>query len=110
MSLSAIGPETPEVLHNINLHIAAGQTVALVGPTGAGKSSIANLIARFYDATKGQVLIDGIDVRQRAAAIAAGADGHRVAGSVPLFGHHWRKYSLWQCGARRIRPLSQPPD
>src|SRR5690606_25524303 len=53
-------PETPEVLHNINLHIAAGQTVALVGPTGAGKSSIANLIARFYDATEGQVLIDGI--------------------------------------------------
>ncbi|MCB8948955.1 MAG: ATP-binding cassette domain-containing protein [Ardenticatenaceae bacterium] len=40
-------PETPEVLHHINLHIAAGQTVALVGPTGAGKSSIANLIARF---------------------------------------------------------------
>lgn len=56
-------PETPEVLHDVNLHIAAGQTVALVGPTGAGKSSIANLIARFYDATQGQVLIDGIDVQ-----------------------------------------------
>ncbi|MAT98034.1 MAG: ABC transporter [Anaerolineaceae bacterium] len=56
-------PETPQVLHNINLHIAAGQTVALVGPTGAGKSSIANLIARFYDATEGQVLIDGMDVQ-----------------------------------------------
>jgi ABC-type multidrug transport system fused ATPase/permease subunit len=56
-------PETPEVLHNINLHITAGQTAALVGPTGAGKSSIANLIARFYDATEGQVLIDGIDVQ-----------------------------------------------
>jgi ABC-type multidrug transport system fused ATPase/permease subunit len=56
-------PETPEVLHNINLHITAGQTVALVGPTGAGKSSIANLIARFYDATEGQVLIDGLDVQ-----------------------------------------------
>lgn len=56
-------PETPEVLHNINLRIAPGQTVALVGPTGAGKSSIANLIARFYDATEGQVLIDGIDVQ-----------------------------------------------
>ncbi len=56
-------PETPEVLHDVNLRIAAGQTVALVGPTGAGKSSIANLIARFYDATEGQVLIDGIDVQ-----------------------------------------------
>lgn len=52
-----------EVLHDINLDIKAGQTVALVGPTGAGKSSIANLIARFYDATEGQVCIDGIDVR-----------------------------------------------
>ncbi len=57
-------PETPEVLHNVNLTIAAGQTMALVGPTGAGKSSIANLIARFYDATEGEVLIDGIDVQQ----------------------------------------------
>jgi ABC-type multidrug transport system fused ATPase/permease subunit len=56
-------PETPEVLHDISLRIAAGQTVALVGPTGAGNSSIANLIARFYDATEGQVLIDGIDVQ-----------------------------------------------
>ena len=56
-------PETPEVLHNVSLTIAAGQTVALVGPTGAGKSSIANLIARFYDATSGEVLIDGIDVQ-----------------------------------------------
>lgn len=53
-----------EVLHDVNLHIAPGQTVALVGPTGAGKSSIANLIARFYEVTDGAVLIDGIDVRR----------------------------------------------
>lgn len=52
------------VLHDINLTIASGQTVALVGPTGAGKSSIANLVARFYDVTDGTVFIDGIDVRQ----------------------------------------------
>lgn len=51
------------VLHDLNLIIEPGQTVALVGPTGAGKSSIANLIARLYDVTKGAVLIDGIDVR-----------------------------------------------
>lgn len=53
-----------EVLHDITLHIAPGQTVALVGPTGAGKSSIANLIARLYEVTDGAVLIDGIDVRR----------------------------------------------
>ncbi len=52
------------VLHDVNLTIEPGQTVALVGPTGAGKTSIVNLIARFYDATDGAVLIDGIDVRQ----------------------------------------------
>ena len=52
-----------EVLRNINLVIEPGQTVALVGPTGAGKTTIANLAARFYDATAGAIRIDGIDVR-----------------------------------------------
>ena len=56
------GSEVP-VLHNVNLLIETGQTVALVGPTGAGKSTIANLVARFYDVSKGKVLIDDIDVR-----------------------------------------------
>ncbi len=51
------------VLHHVDLVVEPGQMVALVGPTGAGKSSIVNLIARFYDATDGAVLIDGIDVR-----------------------------------------------
>ncbi len=51
------------VLHDVNLIIEPGQTVALVGPTGAGKTSIANLVARFYDVTEGAVLIDDIDVR-----------------------------------------------
>ncbi|HQJ11208.1 MAG TPA: ABC transporter ATP-binding protein [Anaerolineae bacterium] len=54
---------THTVLHDVNLQIAAGQTIALVGPTGAGKTSIANLIARFYEVTEGSVRIDGIDVR-----------------------------------------------
>ena len=55
--------ESVAVLQDINLVIEQGQTIALVGPTGAGKTSIANLIPRFYDATDGQVLIDGVDVR-----------------------------------------------
>jgi ABC-type multidrug transport system fused ATPase/permease subunit len=52
------------VLHDVDLVIEPGQTIALVGPTGAGKTSISNLIARFYDVTDGAVLIDGVDVRE----------------------------------------------
>jgi ATP-binding cassette subfamily B protein/subfamily B ATP-binding cassette protein MsbA len=51
------------VLRDVDFEIAPGQTVALVGPTGAGKTTIASLIPRFYDATKGAVSIDGRDVR-----------------------------------------------
>jgi ATP-binding cassette subfamily B protein len=47
----------------INLRIAPGETVALVGHTGAGKSTLVKLIARFYDVTRGQVLVDGVDIR-----------------------------------------------
>ena len=51
------------VLQDFNLHMKAGQTVAIVGPTGAGKSTIAGLLARFYDIQQGAVLVDGHDVR-----------------------------------------------
>ena len=51
------------VLHNVNLEIPAGQTIALVGPTGCGKSSIASLIHRFYDSYEGKVLVGGQDTR-----------------------------------------------
>jgi ATP-binding cassette, subfamily B, multidrug efflux pump len=55
--------DTPEVLHQVSLRIPAGQRAALVGPTGAGKTTIANLVARFYEVSDGAVLIDGVDVR-----------------------------------------------
>lgn len=56
--------ELPEVLHDINLVVPSGKTAALVGPTGAGKTTIANLIARFYEVTCGAVIIDGTDIRE----------------------------------------------
>ncbi|MGQ9599669.1 MAG: ABC transporter ATP-binding protein [Anaerolineae bacterium] len=67
-----------EVLHNVSLLVKPGEMVALVGPTGAGKTSIANLVIRFYDVTSGAVRIDGHDVRDIKVASL-----HRQMGIVP---------------------------
>ncbi|MBI4671141.1 MAG: ABC transporter ATP-binding protein [Chloroflexi bacterium] len=63
------------VLRDVNLVAAPGQTVAIVGPTGAGKTTIVNLIPRFYDVTDGAVTIDGIDVREVTSASLRGQIG-----------------------------------
>lgn len=54
-----------QILKDFNLKVAAGNSIALVGHTGAGKTTIVNLICRFYEPTKGEVLIDGVDYRER---------------------------------------------
>jgi ATP-binding cassette, subfamily B, bacterial len=51
------------VLHDVDLRVPAGTSLALIGPTGAGKSTVAKLIARFYDPTAGRVTVDGLDLR-----------------------------------------------
>jgi ATP-binding cassette, subfamily B, bacterial len=56
-------PQQP-VLHEVSLEIKAAETLAIVGPTGAGKTTLANLIPRFFDPSRGRVLIDGHDVRE----------------------------------------------
>lgn len=56
--------EKAQALHDINLTVKPNQIVALIGPTGSGKTSIVNLIPRFYDVSRGAVKIDGVDVRQ----------------------------------------------
>ena len=58
----------PLVVPTLDLHIPAGQTVALVGQTGAGKSTLAKLIARFYDVTSGSLTLDGVDLRNLGTA------------------------------------------
>ena len=70
-----------EVLHGISFAVQPGQTVALVGHTGAGKSTIVKLLARFYDPTGGRVLIDGHDLRDVTMASL-----HRQLGMVPQEG------------------------
>ena len=57
-------PDTPNALSTANLAIHPGETVALVGASGAGKTTLVNLLPRFVDATAGQVLLDGVDVRE----------------------------------------------
>ncbi|MBX3015771.1 MAG: ABC transporter ATP-binding protein [Caldilineaceae bacterium] len=54
---------TEPVLQNVSLHAKPGQIIALVGPTGAGKTTIVNLLTRFYDVTAGRITIDGVDLR-----------------------------------------------
>lgn len=57
------GPDTAEALAGVTLSVTPGETVALVGQTGAGKSTLVKLVSRFYDVTGGAVLVDGVDVR-----------------------------------------------
>jgi ATP-binding cassette subfamily B protein len=59
----AYAPDAPPVLEGIDLEIAAGRTVALIGPTGSGKTTLTQLVPRFYDVSAGRVLVDGADVR-----------------------------------------------
>jgi len=68
-------PALPEVLQGVSLRIGAGEVVALVGPSGAGKTTIASLLPRFWDVTSGRITFDGIDIRDLSLAELRGAIG-----------------------------------
>ena len=63
------------IIRNFSLDVRAGQTIALVGPTGAGKTTIINLLTRFYEIQHGSISIDGVDIRPCPRPICAGALG-----------------------------------
>ncbi len=69
------GDELPDVLHDVSFTIAPGEVVALVGPSGAGKTTIASLVPRFWDVQHGAVTLDGVDVRSLALLELRGAIG-----------------------------------
>lgn len=64
----SFGYDNKEVLHDIDFDLRAGETIAFVGPSGAGKTTICSLIPRFYDVTDGSITIDGIDIREMTQA------------------------------------------
>jgi subfamily B ATP-binding cassette protein MsbA len=97
-------------LRGLNLEVKAGEVVAVVGPSGAGKTTLVNLVARFYDATSGAVRIDGRDVRELDLG----------AGHLPVQRHGGQQHRLWAAGhaapsdprgrpIRAGRRIHQPP-
>ncbi len=102
---------TTEVLHGLDLVIPAGQTVALVGATGAGKSTVARVMARFYDPTGGRVLLDGVDLRHltddtlRTSVVTLTQESYLFSGSVVdniLFGRPSASRPQAEAAARAI--------
>ncbi len=79
------GSNDGSVLKGINLTVEPGQRVAILGATGSGKSTLINLIPRFYDTCEGRILIDGIDIRMVKQELVVGAYWHCPAGDHPLF-------------------------
>lgn len=81
-------PELEPVLHDVSLTVQPGETLAMVGPTGAGKSTIIKLMARFYDVTSGSLLLDGIEIRDfalsslRSSVALVPQEGFLFAGTV----------------------------
>jgi subfamily B ATP-binding cassette protein MsbA len=68
-------PALPEVLQGVSLRIGAGEVVALVGPSGAGKTTVASLLPRFWDVASGRITFDGIDIRDLSLSELRGAIG-----------------------------------
>ena len=68
-------PEHPEALHDVSFRIAPGETIALVGPSGAGKTTVAALLPRFWDVGSGRIMIEGLDVRELSLEALRGAIG-----------------------------------
>lgn len=88
-------PETGiEALKNVSFHVPAGSTMAIVGHTGSGKSTIADLIGRMYDPTSGTVLIDGVPLPEDLLGKAARSTWRGAAGRVPVQRLHCQQHRL----------------
>ena len=88
------------IIHDLSLHAPPGGLTAIVGPTGAGKTTLINLLMRFYDPQSGSITLDGADIRQVTPEEPAALLRHGAAGHLAVHRDHLREPGLRQKGAR----------
>ena len=88
------GASGPPVLKNVSFTVEPGETIAILGSTGSGKSTLVHLIPRFYDVTEGRVTIDGVDVRDMSLATLRGQHRYGTAGIPAVHRYHTREHRL----------------
>ena len=98
---SATRPEPNFVLRDVSFEVKPGERVGVVGATGAGKSTLINLLLRFYDVTRGRILVDGVDVREMDLQDLRAAVQPRAAGRAPVLRHDRGKHPARGAGHHR---------
>ena len=93
--------EDVPLIDDMSIDVAPGQMIAIVGPTGAGKTTLVNLLMRFYDVDGGAIRVDGVDIREHEARSAAADVRHGAPGHVALLGHDSREHRLRPRGRER---------
>ena len=83
------------MLRDVSFDVEPGERIGLVGATGSGKTTIINLLLRFYDVQRGRILVDGIDVREWDSTTLRGAVRPGAAGRAPVLGHDRAATSGW---------------
>ena len=94
------------ILKDVSFTVEPGQTVAIVGHTGAGKTTLTSLMMRFYEVTAGEILLDGVDLREAGFDRAAAALCGGAAGSVSVCRNGGRQHPLRQQRDQRRRPAA----